>query len=120
MFRRGGILASAGVFARLVMASGVTMAAIECMARIRFGFHPRRVVDVSADAPATSSDAGLVLLRQLDEQLGLCGRLAPPLVDGRAPRLTQPTPLEAPPHRVFQNLMVYDGHDHATALRRDR
>src|SRR5260370_31918460 len=95
------------------------MTTTECMARIRFGFHPRRVVDVSADAPATSSDAGLVLLRQLDEQLGLCGRLAPLLVDGRDPRVTQHTRLEQLRQRVFQIVMGDEGQNDATALRRD-
>src|SRR5260370_9933301 len=93
------------------------MTTTECMARIRFGFHPRRVVDVSANAPATSSDAGLVLLRQLDEQLGLCGRLAPLLVDGRDPRLTQPTRLEQLRPRVFQIALGYAGQNTAIALR---
>src|SRR5258708_14396062 len=95
------------------------MTTTEWMARIRFGLHLRRVVDVSAGAPATSSDAGLVLLRQLDEQLGLCGRLAPLLVDGRGPRLTQQTRVEQLGQRVFQIVMGYEDQNDATALRRD-
>ena len=95
------------------------MTTTECMPRIRFGFHPRRVVDVSADAPATSSDGGLVLLRQLDEQLGLCARLAPLLVDRRDSRLTQHTRLEQLRQRVFQIVMGYEDQNDATTLRRD-
>ena len=95
------------------------MTTTECMPRIRFGFHPRRVVDVSADAPTTSSDGGLVLLRQLDEQLGLCARLAPLLVDRRDPRLTQHTRLEQLRQRVFQIVMGYEDQNDATTLRRD-
>lgn len=95
------------------------MTTTECMPRIRFGFHPRRVVDVWADAPTTSSDGGLVLLRQLDEQLGLCARLAPLLVDLRNPRLTQHTRLEQLRQRVFQIVMGYEDQNDATALRHD-
>lgn len=95
------------------------MTTTECMPRIRFGFHPRRVVDVSADAPTTSSDGGLVLLRQLDEQLGLCARLAPLLVDRRDPRLTQHARLEQLRQRVFQIVMGYEDQNDATALRHD-
>src|SRR5260370_36252449 len=89
------------------------------MGRIRFGFHPRRVVDVSADAAATASDCGLVLVREVGGQLGLCGRLAPLLVGGRDPRLTQHTRLEQLRQRVFQIVMGYEDQNDATALRRD-
>jgi hypothetical protein len=58
------------------------------MPRVGFGFHSRRVVDVSVDAPIASSDVGLVLIRQLDERLGFCATFEKLLVDARDPRLT--------------------------------
>ena len=90
-----------------------------CMPRMRFDFHRRRAVDVTIDAPTTSSDGGLVLLRQVDEQLGLCARLAPMLVDLRDPRLTQHSRLEQLRQRVFQIAMGYEDQNDATSLRLD-
>ena len=95
------------------------MTTTDCMPRLRFGFHPRRVVDVSIDAPTTSSDGGLVLLRQLDEQLGLCAKLAPLLADLRDPRSTRHPRIEQLRQRVFQIAMGYEDQNDATLLRRD-
>ena len=53
------------------------MTTTDRMPRMRFDFHPRRAVDVLIDGPMTSSDGGLVLLRQMDEQLGLTAGLVP-------------------------------------------
>ena len=36
------------------------MTTTDCLPRMRFDFHPERTVDVSIDAPTTSSDGGLV------------------------------------------------------------
>jgi hypothetical protein len=69
--------------------------------------------------PPRRATGGLVLLRQLDEQLGLCARLAPLLVDRRDPRVTQHTRLEQLRQRVFQIVMGYEDQNDATALRRD-
>jgi hypothetical protein len=89
------------------------------MRRVRFGFHLQRPVDVSIDAPTTSSDGGLVLLRQLDEGLGLCARLAPLLVDNRDPRFTLHPRIEQLRQRVFQIAMGYEDQNDATSLRLD-
>lgn len=95
------------------------MTTTACMPRMRFGFHPRRAVDVTVDAPTTSSDGGLVLLRQVDEQLGLCAKLAPMLVDRRDPRFTQHPRLEQLRQRVLQIAMGYEDQNDATSLRLD-
>ena len=95
------------------------MTTTECMPRMRFEFHPRRAVDVSIDAPTTSSDGGLVLLRQVDEQLGLCAMLAPMLVDHRDPRFIQHSRLEQLRQRVLQIAMGYEDQNDATSLRND-
>jgi hypothetical protein len=95
------------------------MTTTACMPRMRFGFHCRREVDVSIDAPTTSSDGGLLLLRQVDEKLGLCARLAPMLVDRRDPRFTQHPRLEQLRQRVFQIAMGYEDQNDATSLRLD-
>lgn len=95
------------------------MTTTPCRPRMRFGFHPRRMVDVSVDAPTTSSDGGLVLLRQVDERLGLCVKLAPLLVDRRDPRLVQHPRLEQLRQRVLQIAMGYEDQNDATSLRHD-
>ncbi len=95
------------------------MTTTDCMPRLRFDFHPQRALDVSLDAPTTSSDGGLVLLRQLDERLGLCSKLAPWLVDRRDPRLTQHPRVEQLRQRVFQIAMGYEDQNDATSLRHD-
>jgi hypothetical protein len=89
------------------------------MPRLRFGFHPKRAVDVSVDAPTTSSDGGLLLLRQLDEQLGLCAGLTKHLVDERSPLRVQHGRLEQLRQRVFQIAMGYEDQNDATSLRKD-
>ncbi len=95
------------------------MTTTDCMPRLQFGFHPKRVVDVTLDAPSTSSDGGLLLLRELDERLGLCGGLSPLLTDARDPRLTAHGRLEQLRQRVFQIAMGYEDQNDATSLRKD-
>jgi hypothetical protein len=89
------------------------------MPRVGFGFHPRRVVDVSVDAPMASSDGGLVLIRQLDERLGFCATFEKLLVDTRDPRLTLHSRVEQLRQRVFQIVMGYEDQNDATSLRLD-
>jgi hypothetical protein len=95
------------------------MTTTDCIPRMRIGFHPRRVIDVSIDAPTSSSDGGVVLLRQVDERLGLSAKLAPILVDHRDPRLTQHSRLEQLRQRVFQIAMGYEDQNDAASLRLD-
>jgi hypothetical protein len=90
-----------------------------CLPRIRLGFHPFRALDLTFDAPQTSSDGGLLLLRQLDEQLGLCGRIASALPDARAPERVVHSRLEQVRQRVFQIALGYEDQNDANALRHD-
>jgi Transposase DDE domain group 1 len=95
------------------------MTTTDCMPQIRFEFHPSRHVDVSIDAPETSSDGGLLLLRQLDGRLGLSERFAPMLTDVRSAKTTQHSRLEQLRQRVFQIAMGYADQNDATTLRND-
>jgi hypothetical protein len=70
------------------------------MPAVAFGFHPRRCIDLRFDAPQSSSDGGLGLLRQADEALGLCAMFAPLLPDDRDPRKVEHTRLEQLRQRV--------------------
>ncbi len=43
----------------------------ECVAQITLNFYEPKPVHVSFDAPEVSSDRGAILLRQVDDNLGL-------------------------------------------------
>jgi hypothetical protein len=90
-----------------------------CLPQVRLGFHPLRALDVTFDAPQTSSDGGVLLLRQLDEQLGLCNRIAKALPDARAPERVVHSRLEQVRQRVFQIALGYEDQNDADALRLD-
>jgi Transposase DDE domain group 1 len=90
-----------------------------CLPRIQLDFHPLRDVSVTFDAPQTSSDGGLLLLRQLDERIGLCKRIAHALPDERAPGRVVHSRLEQVRQRVFQIAMGYEDQNDAAALRLD-
>lgn len=59
---------------------------MECSAQLAFGFHPQLPIRVDFDAPEISSDAGALLLRPLDDRLGVSAGFAACLVDDRDPR----------------------------------
>jgi hypothetical protein len=53
-----------------------------CISPIELQFQGRRTI-VSADGQRISSDGGVILLRQMDDHLGLTGRMAALLGDAR-------------------------------------
>jgi hypothetical protein len=89
------------------------------MPELTFGFHPQRRVELTFDAPQTSSDGGLVLLRQLDKKLGFCAGFAPLLPDRRDPRFVQHMREEQLRQRVFQIALGYEDQNDASTLRDD-
>ena len=86
------------------------------MPQVTFGFHPARRVEARFDAPQTSSDGGLLLLRQLDETLGLCSRFASLLADTRHPVFVLHRREEQLRQRVFQIALGYEDQNDATSL----
>jgi hypothetical protein len=90
-----------------------------CIAEARFDFHPQRSIHIRFDAPETSSDGGLLLLRQLDDRLGLCARLAAVVPDTRDPSRVQHDRLEQFRQRIFQIALGYEDQNDAQALRHD-
>ena len=90
-----------------------------CLPPIRFDFHPNRAVELTNDAPQTSSDGGLLLLRQHDERLGLSGRIAALLPDSRASERVVHSRLEQVRQRLFQIALGYEDQNDADALRHD-
>jgi hypothetical protein len=87
--------------------------------QIRFDFHPHRALDLTYDAPRTSSDGGVLLLRQLDERLGLSAYVAAELPDRRAPERVVHSRIEQVRQRLFQIALGYEDQNDADALRHD-
>ena len=83
-------------------------------------FHPDLPVQVTFDAPETSSDGGALLLRLVDEQLKLTARLAPLIPDLRDPARIKHSRLEQLRQRVYQIALGYEDCNDADALRLDR
>ena len=90
-----------------------------CVPDLRLNFHPHRTVHLSFDAPQTSSDGGLVLLRQVDARLGLSERVAAALPDARDPSRVVPSRREQVRQRLFQIALGYEDQNDAEALRHD-
>ena len=76
-------------------------------------------IEITADAPTTSSDAGLLLLRQTDEKLGLCRRWAVHMPDDRDASRVAHSRLEQFRQRLFQISMGYEDCNDADHLRDD-
>jgi len=76
-------------------------------------------VQIACDAPHISSDGGVVLLRQLDDKLGLTASFASLLGDDRDPGRVAHTRLEQLRQRVYQIAMGYEDCNDADWIRKD-
>jgi hypothetical protein len=91
----------------------------ECSAQLCLGFHPRLAVRLTFDAPEVCSDGGVVLLRQLDDRLGLTAGFARCLPDARdATRVVHDRP-EQSRQRIYQIALGYEDCNDADRLRSD-
>lgn len=79
----------------------------------------RRTVTMSFDGGRLSSDTGVVLLGQVDEQVGLCRRLAGALIDGRQASKVRHSAADVLRQRVLQICAGYEDASDANALRND-
>ena len=91
----------------------------DCKPQIALGFHPESSVQVTFDAPHTSSDGGLLLLRQADERLRLIAGMAACVPDDRDATRVGHERLEQVRQRVFQIAMGYEDCNDADTLRDD-
>lgn len=82
-------------------------------------FHPELPVVVRGDAPEMTSDAGWLLLRSVDERLGLVRELAALLPDERDPSRVMHSREEQARQRVYQIVQGYEDCNDADHLRRD-
>jgi hypothetical protein len=90
----------------------------DCISPIELQFQRRPLV-VTCDAPHISSDGGALLLRQVDERLGLTQQLAALIDDDRDPRRRQHERLEQVRQRVYQIALGYEDCNDADKLRHD-
>lgn len=94
------------------------MPTTDCISPIELQFQ-RRPLLVACDAPQISSDGGALLLRQLDERLGLTQTLAALLEDRRDPGKRRHDRLEQLRQRVYQICLGYADCNDADLLRHD-
>jgi hypothetical protein len=78
-----------------------------------------KTVALDCDGGRLSSDAGLVLLKDIDEQLGLTRALAAALSDSRDARRIRFTPADLLKQRIFQIAAGYEDANDANTLRHD-
>ena len=92
----------------------------DCLPQISLDFHPDRRINVAFDAPEISSDGGWLLIRQVDDRLGLTEWFAALIPDGRDPERTEHIRREQVRQRVFQIAMAYEDCNDADFLRHDK
>ena len=116
---RQGILASARGFVGLRNQSmSAPTPTTPCLPGLQLEFNRRRV-ELSFDGPDTSSDGGLLLLRRVDDALGLTARIATHVSDKRAPGMVIHSRHEQIRQRVFGIALGYEDQNDATTLRQD-
>ena len=91
----------------------------ECVAQIALNFYEEKPVEVSFDAPEISSDGGAVLLRQIDDRLGVSRWFAAALPDERDAVKVEHDRLEQVRQRLYQIALGYEDCNDADTLRHD-
>jgi hypothetical protein len=89
-----------------------------CISPIELQFQSRRTI-VSADGQRISSDGGVLLLRQMDERLGLTRGMAALLGERRDSARVRHSRLEQLRQRVYQICLGYEDCNDADWLRHD-
>jgi len=90
-----------------------------CIAQFSLDFHPTLPLTVAFDAPQISSDGGALVLRQMDDRLGLSERLAVLLPDERDPSKIKHDRREQLRQRLYQIALGYADCNDADRLRHD-
>lgn len=91
----------------------------QCNSQTTFDFFQHLPVLVRSDASDISSDTGVLLLRQIDDAMGLTRRLAGELSDDRRPDRVIHDRHEQIRQRVFQIALGYEDCNDADTLRHD-
>lgn len=93
--------------------------ATACRSGSGFGFQFQPKLTVAFDGGEITSDAGLVLLREFDERLGVSAALRQLVADPRDTRFTAHALLTLLRQRIYQIAAGYEDANDATALRHD-
>jgi Transposase DDE domain group 1 len=91
----------------------------EGIAQLALNFHPSCPITIAFDAPHISSDGGALLLRQMEDRLGLSERWAALLPDARDPRKGKHDRREQLRQRLYQIALGYPDCNAADRLRQD-
>ena len=86
---------------------------------LSFDFLPSRPVEIVVSAAPLTSDAGLIPIRQFDEQIRLTEQFAAALDDPRDPTLTQQSLLSMVRQRIYGILADYEDQNDHDSLRSD-
>ena len=86
---------------------------------LKLKFHRSVPIHLTCDAPRSSSDGGALLLRQMDERLGLLQKLSGCIPDARDPTRVVHSRLEQLRQRVYQIALGYEDCNDAAFLRHD-
>jgi hypothetical protein len=91
----------------------------ECIAQLGLSFYRPKPVEVTFDAPAISSNGGAILLRQVDDQLGLSAWFAAAIPEPRHAARTTHARREQVRQRLYQIALGYEDCNDADRLRSD-
>jgi hypothetical protein len=91
----------------------------ECIAQLRLSFYQPKPVELTFDAPQISSDGGAILLRQVDDQLGLNAWFAAAIPEPRDATRTTHDRREQVRQRLYQIALGYEDCNDADRLRSD-
>src|SRR5262249_41498975 len=86
---------------------------------LSFDFLPTRLVEIEVSPAPLTSDAGLIPIRQFDEEIRLTEQFAAALNDRRDPALTQQSLLSMVRQRVYGILADYEDQNDHDSLRSD-
>lgn len=91
----------------------------QCITQLTLGFFRSKPVVFDFDAPEISSDGGFVLVRQVDDQLGVSAAFAEAISDRRDPTRVIHDLQEQARHRIFGIALGYEHCNDANRLRHD-
>ena len=91
--------------------------ATECYSQLGFGFQPKLVVDFAGGTLTT--DAGLLLVREFDQQLGLSADVVGRVADARDARYVTHDVATLLRQRLYQIVAGYEDVNDADRLRHD-
>jgi hypothetical protein len=91
----------------------------QCITQLTLGFFKSKPVVIDFDAPEISSDGGFVLVRQVDDQLGVSAAFAEAISDRRDPTRVIHDLQEQARQRIFGIALGYEDCNDANRLRHD-